>query len=162
VSANPISAAINNTARTRRVRLRPLVCIAIVKAAMQIYLGLGDFETQTYGLEVLDDFSDEPVEEEPDSLLVHMPMTRCDRTSVPILGICRAVRPLGYRNKEYGQPVLRVGTCQNRGTLAPWVPRVRIVDSDGPRSSHHTQETILTFDYGFVTMLSEDQNLGIA
>jgi len=42
------------------------------------------------------------------------------------------------------------------------IPKTRIVDSGGPRSFHHAHETVLTFDSGFVTMPSEDQNFGIA
>jgi hypothetical protein len=59
----------------------------------------------------------------------------------------------------------KIGSCGWRveadGSTQLGIPKVRIVDSSGPRSFHHTYETVLTFNCGFLAVPSKDQNLGI-
>ena len=83
------------------------------------------------------------------------------------------LRPLGLTNGQFslmmslnrpeppGMAAVASVLAMDRTTQLG-IPEVRRVDSGGPPSFHDTYETVRTFDCGFVTVLSEHHNSGIA
>src|SRR5258708_14209608 len=58
-----------------------------------------------------------------------------------------------------------IGSCGGRveadGSTQLGIPKLRILNSSGPRALHHAHETVLALDRALVTMPSEHQALGI-